>query len=148
MPYSNDNVLVQEYVYDFAEDGGATGELNLETKANASAVPVGAIIKGVSAKVLTTCTSGGSATVAWGNEDDEDGYSGSAIAVASLTAGSVFNGWDNAAALLWDDTNDHPIYVNVANSADAEFKLTIGAAALTAGKIVFMVEYYLPKASA
>ena len=143
MAFSNEK-HVQEYVYDFAVDAGATGELNLETKANKSEIPVGAVITAVKAIVLTTCTSGGSATVAWGNETDEDGYSGAAIAVASLTAGAVFNGWDNAAALLWDDTNDHPIDLYVAAAADGEFKMTIATAALTAGKISFMVEYLMP----
>ena len=117
---------VQEYIYDFAEDGGATGEIDLHAKDNKSVIPVGAIITAVAAKVVTACTSAGSATVAWGNEDDEDGYSGSAIGVASLTDNALFNGWDNAAALLWDNTNKHQIPVNVADSADGEFKMTIG----------------------
>ena len=138
-------IHVQEYVYDFSVDGGANGTaINLHAKDNKAVIPVGAVIKSVVAKVVTACTSGGSATVAWGNEDDEDGYSGSAIAVGSLTDNAIFNGWDNGAALLWDDTNDHKLYVNVADSADGEFKLTIGTAALTAGKILFLVEYYYP----
>lgn len=137
---------VQEYVYDFSVDGGAQGSIDVADKANV--VPVGSVIKSVRAKVLTACTSGGSATVEWGNDDDADGYSGSAIAVASLTAGAVFNGYDNGAALLWDDTNDHMIDVNVADAADGAFKVAIGTADLTAGKIVFYVEYYSPKSEA
>lgn len=139
---------VQEYVYDFAVDGGAQGAINLHAKAGVDVVPVGAIVKRVYAKVLTACTSGGSATLAWGNGDDADGYSGSAVAVGSLTANALFNGYDNGAALLWDDTNDHPIDVNVADAADGQFIATIGTADLTAGKVVFMVEYYLPKTEA
>lgn len=136
--------MVAEYIYDFDEDGGATGAINLHAKDNYDVIPVGAIIKRVTAKVVTACTSGGSATVAWGNGDDADGYSGAAIAVASLTDNALFNGYDNGAALLWDDTNDHAIDVNVADAADGQFIVTIGTAALTAGKIVFLVEYYSP----
>lgn len=142
--FENAGLMVQEYVYDFAVDGGATGAINLHAKANKAVVPVGAIIIGVRAKVVTACTSGGSATVAWGNGDDADGYSGTAIAVASLTDNALFNGYDNGAALLWDDTNDHVIDVNVSTAADGQFIVTIGTADLTAGKIVFMVQYLFP----
>lgn len=144
MSFKNDGKQVQEYVYDFAVDGGATGEIFLSSKANKNPIPTGAVILSVTAKVLTTFTSGGSATLAWGNDDDPDGYSGTAIAVASLTAGTVFNGWDNGAALLWDDTNDHDIPVNVADEDDGEVSVTIATAAMTAGKMVIMVEYLMP----
>lgn len=142
--FKNAGVHVQEYVYDFDVDGGATGEIVLSTKDNKGAIPVGAVIKRVTALVKTAFTSGGSATLAWGNGDDADGYSGTAIAVASLTANFLANGYDNGAALLWDDTNDHPIDVYVADANDGKFSVTIGTAAMTAGKAVFMVEYYFP----
>lgn len=142
----NKGVLVQEYVYDFSVDGGAQGAINLHAKNNKAVIPAGAVIKGVSMRVLTAFTSGGSATLAWGNGDDADGYSGAAIAVASLTVDAVFNGWDNGGALIWDDTNDHPIYVPVINAADGQMIVTIGTADMTAGKAVFMVEYYNPAA--
>lgn len=142
--FKNAGVHVQEYVYDFDVDGGAVGAIALSSKDNKSVLPVGAVVKRVTALVKTAFTSGGSATLAWGNTDDADGYSGAAIAVASLTAGALFNGYDNGAALLWDDTNDHPIDVYVADAADGAFSVTIGTAAMTAGKAVFMVEYYFP----
>jgi hypothetical protein len=142
--FKNDGVLVQEYVYDFAVDGGAQGEIFLSAKANAQPIPNGAIVKGVTMKVVTAFTSGGSATLAWGNDDDPDGYSGAAIAVASLTDNAVFNGWDNGAALIWDDSNDHAIYNPVINADDGDFSVTIGTADMTAGKAVFLVEYYSP----
>ena len=144
MSFKNMGVQVQEYVYDFDVDGGAIGEIVLSTKANKAAIPVGAIIKRVVAKVVTAFTSGGSATLEWGNGDDPNGYSGATIAVASLTDNALFNGYDNAAALLWDDTNDHPIDVNVADAADGSFSVTIATAAMTAGKAIFLVEYYMP----
>jgi len=146
MSFKNNGVQVQEYVYDFDVDGGAVGEIDLSAKANKSAIPVGALIKRVTCLVKSAFTSGGAATLSWGNEDDGDGYSGSAIAVGSLTANASFNGYDNAAALLWDDTNDHPLDVYVADANDGKFEVNIGTAAMTAGKAVFLVEYYMPEA--
>ena len=95
------------------------------------------------AKVVTACTSGGSATVSWGNAD-VDGYSGTAIAVASLTDNAVFNGWGNAAALIWNDTQDSPVFYPITSSAEGAFNIAIATAALTAGKIVFGVTYIMP----
>lgn len=137
---------VQEYMYDFSVDGGVNGSaINLHAKANKAVIPVGAIITDVTAKVVTACTSDGSATVAWGNGDDEDGYSGTTIAVASLTDNAVFYpGAQGSEELLWDDTNDHVIHYPVTTAAQGQFKLLISTADLTAGKIVFMVKYYLP----
>jgi hypothetical protein len=146
MPFKNRGTYVEEYVYDFAVDGGVKDvAINLGAKAGKSVVPVGAIIKRVTAHVLTAPTSAGSATVAWGNGDDADGYSGTTIAIASLAINTVITGWDLGAALLWDDTNDHSIPVNVLNTADGEFEVLISTANLTAGKILFLVEYYYPK---
>lgn len=135
-------IQVQEFLYDFSVDGGAQGAINLHSKANKSVLPVGAIVKGVTAKVLTAVESAGAATLAWGNGDDADGYSGTAIAKTSLTANALFNGWDNSAALLWD--TDHTINFNVADEDDGKFIVTIGTADLTAGKVVFIVEYFMP----
>ena len=134
----------QEYLYDFAKDGGAISTKVLSNKNGKAPLPVGAILKSVYAKVVTTCTSGGSATVSWGNGDGVTVYSGTAIAVASLTAGAIFNGWDNGASALWDDTNDHPIFVNIDDATTGNFSMAIAADTLTAGKIVFVCEYYLP----
>jgi len=139
---------VQEYVYDFDVDGGVKdANIVLSDKDNKDPIPVGAVITGVMAKVVTAVESLGSATVSWGNDDDEDGYSGTTIAKTSLVDNAVFNGWDNGAALLWDDTNDHQIYVPVLDADDGDFIVLISTADLTAGKIVFMVEYLMPTES-
>ena len=147
MPYTNDGLHIQEYVYDFDIDGGAQGEIVLSDKDAKDPVPNGAVIKSVTAKVVTAFTSGGAGTLAWGNGDDADGYSGAALALGSLTDNALFNGYDNDAALLWDTTDDHPLYVNVADSDDGKFSVTIGAADMTAGKMVFLVEYLYPSES-
>lgn len=144
MAFKNDGVQVQEYVYDFSADGGAQGSIVLSSKAGYDPLPVGAIVKHVTAKVVTGVTSGGSATCEWGNGDDTDGYSGTAIAKATLVANYVCNEAMGAGALLWDNTNDAnvPLYIDDATTGNFTFK--INTADLTAGKIIFLVEYYLP----
>ena len=137
---------IQEYVYDFAVDGGAQGTIVLSNKDGKSPLPIGAIVKNVTAQVVTQCTSDGSATVAWGNGDDTDGYTthGSPIAVASLTANALFSAAELDSALLWDGTNDHYIPLYIDDATTGNFSFVISGADLKAGKIVFMVEYLFP----
>lgn len=138
---------VQEYIYDFDVDGGAQGAIDLSAKANKVPLPDGAVVKAVYAKVLTAVTSGGAPTVAWGNTSDPDGYSGAGHLKGALLIDVVFNGWDNGAVLIWDDTNDHPIYFAANSAALRDMLLTIATADLTAGKIAILVEYVLPTAA-
>jgi hypothetical protein len=134
---------VAEYVYDFSVDGGVKDSaIVLSSKNGKEVLPQNAIVTGVSYRVITA-VEGTSSTVIFGNTTDADGYSGATIAEATLVADYVGNGWDNAAPLLWDDTNDHPIHFLVNSANDANFTLTIGTADLTAGKIAFYVEYFL-----
>lgn len=134
---------MRKYVYDFAVDGGTVGTIDLSAKANEAPLPDNALVKEVHYWVETAVV-GSSSTVAWGNTTDADGYSGTAIAEASLSADAVGNGAGNGAALLWDDTNDHYIPFLANSDNDRDFVVTIGTGALTAGKIHFFVEYYLP----
>jgi hypothetical protein len=134
----------QEYVYDFAVDGGAVSTIALSAKPGKEPLPLYAVVTSVALKVVTAFTSGGSATLAWGNTSDVDGYSGTPIAVASLTDNAVFNGWGNVAALLWNDTQDSPVYYHVGAANDAVVSVTIATAAMTAGKAVLWVEYVRP----
>lgn len=143
MSWKNAGMLHQKYLYDFSVDGGAVGTISLSGKDGYKSLPDEAIVTLVVAKVVTTCTSGGSATIAWGNTTDADGYSGPTPAVAGFAAGTLFDGKANAAALTWDDTNDEVILFNADSANDRDFSLTIATAALTAGKIEFTVHYYL-----
>lgn len=122
-------LLSEEYVYDFAVDGGAIGNIDLSAKEGYKLLPAGAIVQEVHSWVETACTSGGSATVSWGDGSDVDGYSGTAKAVAALTLNAAFAG---AGALV-------PSY-----AVNEEFTVSIAVAALTAGKVRFIVSYYLP----
>jgi hypothetical protein len=140
----NAGVQVQEYLYDFAVDGGVKdANIVLSAKPGKKAIPVGAIIKGVTAKVLTA-VSGSSSTVSWGISSNADAYSGTTIAEASLGAGVIVNGWRTANSTIWDDTNDVQIYLPVTDAASGSFVVLISTANLTAGKILFLVEYYCP----
>lgn len=143
----NYGLQIQEFLYDFSVDGGAVGAIVLSDNDNKASLPLNSIVKEVHYRVITAVV-GTSSTLAWGNTTDADGYSGTAIAEASLTADAVGNGAGNGAALLWDDTNDHyiPFLVNSAN--DANFSVTIGTANLTAGKVLFYVEYLLGSVNA
>lgn len=108
-----------EFVYDFAKDGGATGALDVVKVKDAC------VLRNAYYKVNTACTSGGSATVSLGKSGDAAGIV-AATAVASLTAGAVI---DSAS-----------IGTGYKLAADDVVQLSIGTAALTAGKITVVIE--------
>ena len=107
-------------VYDFAKDAGATGVLDLLKVRKACIVRLAYL------KVITTCTSGGSATVSAGKSSDVAGLIAQQ-AVASLVAGFVAIGATTVDA-------SHVL------AADAVIQQDIGTAALTAGKIEYAFE--------
>lgn len=115
----------QEFLYDFAVQGGSTGAIDLGD------LPLGAVVVNAVGVVETACTSGGSATVILGTTDDDNGFVAS-VAVAALTANSTHG---NSVAANQPITND---------AASRDVVMTIGTAALTAGKIRWVVEYYIP----
>ena len=136
----------KEYLYDFDEDGGVKDvNICLSDKNGCAPIPSGAVVVNVIAKVITAVTSDGAATVSWGTESDEDGYSGTTIAKGSLTANSIWSpGVQGSETLLWDDSNDHNINYYVADADGGSFEVLISTANLTAGKIVFGVFYWEP----
>ncbi len=121
-PFSNAREVAR-VTYDFATDAGAVGALDLMT-ADGDIVVVGAY-----AVVKTTCTSGGSATVIWGITGDTNRF-------MDATAGAVANLTENA--VIAPAAADLPA-IKVASGDNV--LMTIGTAALTAGKIDFVVEY-------
>jgi hypothetical protein len=115
------NEIVQErVVYDFSIDGGTVGTYDLFT-ANKDVV-----IKGAHAYVKTACTSGGSATVAYG-------ITGATTAFVDATAGAVANLTLNAIL----GAAEPPLRLVAGNKV----VMTLATAALTAGKIEFVIEY-------
>jgi hypothetical protein len=113
-------VEMVEVEYDFAKDGGATGALDI-LKVKEACVLVDAFLK-----VDTAFTSGGSATLIWGRTGDTDAcLSVTNGAVANLTLGAVLAG--DAACK------------QVKMAADDKILMTIGTAAMTAGKGRFVM---------
>lgn len=113
--------------YDFAVDGGAVSTI---TPAKTVILPNKAIVTNAFVNVLTTCTSGGSATVAINSEGAGDILA--ATAVASLTAGLIQGVPD------WATIADYKKM-----TADRTVKVTIATAALTAGKMEVFIYYVL-----
>lgn len=108
--------------YDFSVDAGAIGDITIQ----AAALPKNAVVTRVYSDEQTTLTSGGSATLQL--------KAGSTSLTDALAFDTAFTGVDS-----------HPL----ASSAEAiklssasALVLTIATAALTAGKVVFAVEYW------
>lgn len=121
--------VVERVVYDFAVDGGATGALDVFT-ADADVV-----ITHFHTKVMTAATSGGSATLKVGTSVDDDLFvTTTQGAVASLTAGAVI-----VPAVVEGTPNVLALPLKLASGA--KVVQTIGTAALTAGKVEYVIKY-------
>jgi hypothetical protein len=119
------------YEYDFAVEGGAVGAISLRNL-GLNGLEAGLAVEDIQLRVQTALTSGGSATVTLGHVGDPDGYFVDFFSLASANA--TLRIGEVAGALVWDDTNDHQISHRIASAANANPTITIGTAALTAGK--------------
>lgn len=126
-------------VYDFEVHGGAVSTITLPIK-----VPAGAYIKEAYAAVETAPTSGGSATIALGLNTNTDLLGATAIAdFAVNTAVPLLPNYTEALdgnAAAGGVISSTPVRV----TAERQLKVTIGTAALTAGKIIVYMEYFGP----
>lgn len=115
-------------VYDFAVLGGAVGDIGLlDDEGNAAMVPAKAIVTKVLVDTITAPTSGGLATVALKLVNAADLLG--ATAKASVTG-------------ILDGVPAETAATAVKNgAADSQVKVTVGTAALTAGKLRVFVEY-------
>lgn len=109
---------IAEVTYDFAVDGGAAGALDLFTAKS------DLVIHRVTSKVVTAVTSGGAATVEVGKSGDTAGLVAQ-TGKASLTIGAVIDSKIGGYKL----------------ASGGVIQQLIGTAALTAGKIKYMIEY-------
>lgn len=134
--FKNDGVLVQEYFYDFAADGGAIGTVTLSAKDGKAPLPVGAIVLNSTTWVKDAVTSGGAATVSIGLGTDVDGLL-TAQALGALTANAVIVG-DGAAAVPASSAT------YISSAANGAVTASIAVAAATAGQISVSVEYIYP----
>lgn len=108
--------------YDFSTHAGAVGTVTLLT----NALPADAVVTDIYCSELTNVTSGGSATLKLigGSTDLSD-----ATAIASFTGQKSLALASSATAIKV--------------SAISDMKVEIATAAVTAGKVRFMVEYYV-----
>lgn len=113
----NGKMETVEVTYDFAADGGAIGALDMFTALQ------DLVIHRVIAKVNTTCA-GATATVSVGKSGDAAGLM-AATAVASLVAGAVIDSHVGGYKL----------------ASGGIMQQSIATAALTAGKITYVIEY-------
>ena len=111
-----------KFVYDFAVDGGAVSAI---TPADADIIiPADAIITDMITYVSTAMTSSGSATIAIG------------VGGAALAAALAFDH-----ANYSDEDVIHTVIADKTTSAGAP-TITVGTAALTAGVVEVIIEYY------
>ena len=121
------NKQVGYWEYDFSRDGGAIGTVTMF----GPKLPVGAIVVDGLIKVETAVTSAGAPTVALHITTAEDVLA--ETLKGALTLNALIDAVPDAAASA----------VTVATAAKG-VTLTIGTATLTAGKIVCMLDYYVP----
>lgn len=125
MSFKNE-LLVQEYEYDFARDGGATGVYRLDTLANKKALPVGAVLKEANVVVQTALQG-----------------SGASAKLGSVASDALYKA--NAAVASWGlglTSYSTPTLVDAANKGQVAF--TVAGGALTAGKLKVLLEYVVP----
>lgn len=134
----------QEYLWDFAVSGGSSAAaIDLSAISGKANLPSGAIVTNVSWSVLTALTSSANASVTVGNSATADCY-------VPATLYSAFGGSDQvsgaqlvAASCLWDNTNDVAKLYKADSATKLDFKIAFNTD-VTAGKILFWVDYYVP----
>ncbi len=137
MGYPKFKELKFTYEYDFAIDGGATGDINLRLTSGINAMEAGLVITDLDVLVVTALDDAGdTATVTVGNEDDTDGYMADIMTLAE-TVNTVIGVGTVAGALVWDDTNDHRIPYRIPDAGASVPSITVATEALTAGKAIF-----------
>lgn len=115
--------------YEFSVDAGAVGALDIFEAAE------DIVITHFHSKVMTACTSGGSATLKVGITGTDNLFMNiTQGAVASLTANAVV-----MAPAVEGTPNALPLPVKLASGA--KVLQTIGTAAMTAGKVKYVIGY-------
>jgi len=122
--------MVLKGVYNFAVDGGAIGTKTLKgADGKALKLPKGAIVSDCLLDFRTATTSGGSATISFGTGQATNDLK-SALAVASGTGLVACIPVGTAAT-------------SIKMTADRTPSISIAVAALTAGKVSVLIEYWM-----
>jgi hypothetical protein len=117
---------VDEFLYDFTVNGGSVGAITL------GSLPLGAVVTNLKGIVEVAGTSAGAATITLG----------STTSATSLLASTALTLFDGVGDVVGQAVVPSLTTCNTANLATVV--MTIGTAALTAGKIRFVVTYWLP----
>lgn len=125
--YKVQNVKMQRATYNFARDGGAVSTINLTLPYS---IPTGSTITRVFTDVQTAVTSGGAATAALGIVAAGDLEAATVVTGAPWTAGSHLGTLTGGAVLV------------VTTAATSTILFTVATAALTAGDVTVLVEYF------
>jgi len=135
--------LKMRYSYDFTRDGGAISEIALTKEGSGSGLQEGFVITDMTVYMETELTSAGTPTLTLGNSTDPDGYF--ADFFGAVGDDVILNRGDRAGALIWDDTNDHPIHYRIdGTAANQDLVMDVGTAAVTAGKLLVTITGYVP----
>lgn len=129
--------MLMKFEYDFAVDGGAVAAIAMRQVAGNSLL-AGYKIVNAYVVVETAITSGGTPTVVIGNTADADGYFADTLAL--MVANGGFMAGEVAGALIWDDANDHNVMYSLVAANTLDVNVTVGTAALTAGKFALYLE--------
>jgi hypothetical protein len=129
--------MLMKFEYDFDVDGGAIAAIPLRQVAG-NALLAGYKVTNAYVIVEDAITSDGTPTVVIGNTADADGYFADTLAL--MVANGGFMAGEVAGDLIWDDTNDHNIMYSIAAANTLDVNVTVGTAALTAGKFSLFLE--------
>lgn len=142
-----DVVQKLKYTYDFAKQGGAIGAIAMRPWVEGVQLAEGMVVKNFSLHVEAPLTSAGTPTVLVGNGADDDGYAVNAWGILSV-ANSVLKPGVLDGALIWDTTADAIRGYRIGAAANTQnVLLTVGAAALTGGRLVMYFDVLLPSAA-
>lgn len=128
---TDNKVQVLKCTYSFATQGGAVSTINTKAVDGLNCtLPAGSIVKKVVAHTITAPTSGSSATLAFSAltsgdlvpQDGQGAYSLNGLKLGVPDSSAIFR---------------------LTSTASKVVTATIGAAALTAGKIELFIEYYI-----
>jgi len=120
-----------KFNYDFATHGGEFIPPFIPIRAattESASIPANAVIVGVYMEVVTAPTSGGSATIKFGTQTNDDAF----------LAATAYNNAKFTANKITSLTGDLPLKMTAAEPVI----INIGTANLTAGNINLFIEYY------
>ncbi len=123
----NGHLRIARATYDFAISGGAVGNIALDVT-----IPSGAIVTGGKVQVITPLTSGGAGTAAIQVQSAGD------VVAAAVVSGAP---WSTAG--VKDVVPVETAATSILTTASRTVTLVVGTAALTAGKFVVWLRYYL-----